>query len=76
MPNLLTGAFVGHEVDVEFHPNPTSFPQPPSLSHLKTVPHIHLVVATKPPQLIKASFTLYKDYDIIFSLILHSNKVT
>ena len=30
------------------------------LSYLTTVPHIHLAMATKPPQLIKASFTLYK----------------
>ena len=29
------------------------------LSHLTAVPHIHLAMATKPPQLIKASFTLY-----------------
>ena len=29
------------------------------LSHLTTVPHIHLAMATKSPQLIKASFTKY-----------------
>ena len=28
------------------------------------MPHIHLAMATKPPQLDKASFTLYKYYDI------------
>ena len=28
------------------------------LSHLTTVPQIHVVMATKPPQLIEASFTL------------------
>ena len=31
---------------------------------------------TKPPQLMKASFTLNKDYDIIFSCILPVNKGT
>ena len=30
--------------------------------------------ATKPPQLIKVSFTLYKYYDIIFSCIYPVNK--
>ena len=35
------------------------------LSHLTTVPHIHPAMATKPLQLIKASFTIYKDYDIV-----------
>ena len=44
------------------------------LSHLTTVPHINLAMAAKPPQLIKASFTLYKYYDNIFSCILVINK--
>ena len=42
------------------------FPQPPA-SHLTKVPQIYLAMVTKPPQLIKASFTLYKDYDIIMN---------
>ena len=33
------------------------------------MPHIHLAMATKPPQLIKASFTLYKYYDIILKIL-------
>ena len=36
------------------------------LSNLARVHHIHLAMTTKPLQLIKASFTLYKDYDILF----------
>ena len=47
------------------------FPQPPA-----TVPHIHLAMATKPPRLIKASFTLCKDYDIIFSCKLVINNIS
>ena len=39
------------------------------LSHLTTVFHIHLAMATKPLQLIKPSFTSYRYYDIIFSCI-------
>ena len=39
-------------VDVEFHPNPNAFTQPPSLSHMTAMPHIHLTMATKPPQLL------------------------
>ena len=46
------------------------------LSHLTTVPYIHLAMATKPHQLIKASFTRYKDYDIIFSCNLLFNELT
>ena len=52
------------------------FPQPsaePS-AHLTTVIHIHPAMATNPPQLIKASLTLYIDYDIIFSCIKAVNK--
>ena len=41
------------------------------LSHLITVHHIHLAMATKPTQ-----FIIYKDYDFIFSFILCCNKVT
>ena len=40
------------------------------------MPHIHLAMATKPPQLIKASFTFFKDYDIIFRCILVINNFT
>ena len=40
-------------VDIEFHPNPNPISSPTSLSHLATMPHIHLAMATKPPQLIK-----------------------
>ena len=50
-------------------PSQSSFPQPTSLSYLTTVLHIHMAMATKPPKLIKASFTFFKDYDIIFSCI-------
>ena len=52
-----------------------SFPQPPSLSHLATLPHTHLAMATKPPQFIKASFTLFEDYDIENNLSSHSTCV-
>ena len=41
------------------------FPQPPSLSHLATVPHIHLAMATKSPQLI---------YNILL-LLVNSNTI-
>ena len=41
---------------------------------LTTVIHIHLALAAKPPQLIKAPFTLYNYYDIFFSCILPVNK--
>ena len=44
------------------------FPQPPA-EPSDISAHIHLAMATKPPQLIK-TFALYKDYDIIFSCIL------
>ena len=51
------------------------FPQPPSLSHLTTMLHIPPGMAKKPPQLIKASITLYKDYDIIFNTFLLMTKM-
>ena len=35
--------------------NYATFPQPPSLSHLATMPHIHLAMATKSPQLTNKS---------------------
>ena len=35
------------------------------LSHLTTVPHIHLAMATKPPQFIKESFILCQYFYIM-----------
>ena len=48
----------------EFHPCPNQ----PISSTTKSEP------SDKPPQLIKASFTLFKDYDIVLRCILHLNK--
>ena len=46
----------------------------PQLSHLTTVPYIHLAMATKPPQLIKASFTLYKNKMQKLTIIIMQHK--
>ena len=51
-------------------PNQTSFPQPPSLSHLATMLHIHLAMAIKSSQLINNAIS---NMNLFESLISYSS---
>ena len=54
-------------------PVQNQFPQPQAEPSDNSALH-SFGTGYKPPQLIKASFKLYKDYDIIFSCIYTVNK--
>ena len=50
-------------VDVEFNPSQNPISISHQLSHLITVPHIHLAMATKPPQLINYEASIKMKYE-------------